>query len=103
MLSQDILDRLLSCFSPAAARVFRRPTSDADLPQLCHAGLGISLLAAEAAAEGRHATAGLLSTGVVEFLLQVSWACRRSLHKSPQPLSTKNVSTSRVSSKAHRR
>lgn len=74
LAASSVLPALCSIASAdlaTAARIQRPPTGDADLPQLRHAGLGISLLAAEAAAEGRHATAGLLGTGAVEFLIQL--------------------------------
>ena len=55
----------------AAARRQRRPSSDADLPQLWHVASGVATLADAAVAEGRAATATLLDTGVPELLIQV--------------------------------
>jgi hypothetical protein len=57
---------------PAAARCQRRPSGDADLPQLRHVAAGVASLADAAVAEGRAATATLLDTGVPELLIQVA-------------------------------
>ena len=55
----------------AAARNQRQPSSWTDLPPLHQAAVGVTLLADEAVAEGRAATAMLLNTGVPELLIQV--------------------------------
>jgi hypothetical protein len=55
----------------AAARSQRRPSSWADLPPLNQVALGVTFLADAAVAEGRAATAMLLTTGVPELLIQV--------------------------------
>lgn len=55
-----------------AARRQRKPLIEADLPQLRHAALAVAALVAAAAEDGKSASAGLLGSGAVDFLVQVT-------------------------------